>query len=121
VRDRLRPVNYCEEEGASCPLRSRLLKFCRRCIPASSYAKNISSSSICRPARSPGCAAFRARIERIAAEQLGITGDTAIRLAHVLKTTPEFWMSLQSRYEIETARQRIGDAVEKLPRLEAAA
>jgi addiction module HigA family antidote len=67
------------------------------------------------------CGVPRTRIERIASEKLGITGDTAIRLGHVLKTTPEFWMNLQSRYEIETARRQVGEAVDKLAQLETAA
>jgi antitoxin HigA-1 len=40
------------------------------------------------------CGVPRTRIERIANEKLGITGDTAIQLARVLGTTPEFWMNL---------------------------
>jgi addiction module HigA family antidote len=60
------------------------------------------------------CGVPRTRIERIAAEKLGITGDTAIRLGRVLKTTPEFWMNLQSRYEIAIALEAAGDAVERL-------
>jgi antitoxin HigA-1 len=66
------------------------------------------------------CGVPRTRIERIAAEQFGITGDTAIRLGRVLKTTPEFWMNLQSRYEIELARAHAGADVEKLAQYEAA-
>lgn len=50
------------------------------------------------------CGVPRTRIERIATEKLGITGETAIRLGLVLNTTPELWMNLQGRYEIETAR-----------------
>jgi addiction module HigA family antidote len=64
------------------------------------------------------CGVPRTRIERIAAEKLGITGDTAMRLARVLRTTPEFWMNLQSRYEIRTAIGRAGEAVERLKPLE---
>jgi len=48
------------------------------------------------------CHIPRTRIERIAAEQVGITADTALRLAKLFDTTPEFWMNLQDRYEIET-------------------
>ena len=50
------------------------------------------------------CGIARTRIERIVAEEIGISGDTALRLGRVLGTGPEFWMNLQSRYEIETAR-----------------
>ncbi|WP_158813504.1 HigA family addiction module antitoxin [Methylocapsa sp. S129] len=67
------------------------------------------------------CGVPRTRIERIASEKLGITGDTAIRLARVLGTTPEFWMNLQSRYEIGMAFNEVGDIVERLRPLEIAA
>ena len=67
------------------------------------------------------CGVPRTRIERIAAEKLGISGDTAIRLARVLKTTPELWMNLQGRYEIRMAIAEAGAEVEKLPPFEAAA
>jgi antitoxin HigA-1 len=67
------------------------------------------------------CDVPRTRIERIAREKIGITGDTAIRLARVLGTTPQFWMNLRSRFEIETALHEAGDVVAKLRPLETAA
>ncbi len=45
----------------------------------------------------------RTRIERIAGEKIGITADTALRLAKLFDTTPEFWLNLQGQYELETA------------------
>ena len=60
------------------------------------------------------CGIARTRIERIVAEQIGISGDTALRLGRVLGTGPELWMNLQSRYEIETARVALGDEIERL-------
>ena len=41
----------------------------------------------------------RTRIERIAKEETGITMDTALRLGAYFKTTPEFWMNLQNRFD----------------------
>jgi addiction module HigA family antidote len=46
----------------------------------------------------------RTRIERLVHEKTGITADTALRLAKVLNTTPEFWMNLQARHDILIAR-----------------
>src|SRR5688572_30267428 len=40
----------------------------------------------------------RTRIERIVKEQIGITPDTALRLARLFKTTPQFWMNFQVAY-----------------------
>lgn len=60
------------------------------------------------------CGIARSRIERIAAEEVGISGDTAVRLGRVLATGPELWMNLQARYEIETAKAAIGDGIRAL-------
>ena len=54
-----------------------------------------------------------ARVNEIANERRGITADTTLRLAHCFSTTPEFWMNLQQRYELEAARRAIGTAVER--------
>lgn len=42
----------------------------------------------------------RTRIERIAKEEIGVTADTALRLARYFDTTPDLWMNLQQAYEI---------------------
>ena len=67
------------------------------------------------------CGVPRTRIERIAAEKLGITGDTAVRLGKVLGTGPEVWMNLQAKYETETAKIALDDVIETLPVLNKAA
>ena len=54
-----------------------------------------------------------ARVNEIANERCDITTDTALRLARCFSTTPEFWMNLQQRYELEAARRAIGTAVER--------
>ena len=43
----------------------------------------------------------RTRIERLAREETAITADTALRLGRYFKMTPQFWMNLQSQYELE--------------------
>jgi addiction module HigA family antidote len=60
------------------------------------------------------CHVPRTRIERIVSEQSGITADTALRLAKSFGTTPEFWLNLQSRYEIEKTREEIGPELETI-------
>jgi plasmid maintenance system antidote protein VapI len=45
---------------------------------------------------------------------LAITGDTALRLAHFFGTTPEFWLNLQSLYEIRLAQQKSGKSIKTL-------
>jgi addiction module HigA family antidote len=44
----------------------------------------------------------RPRLERIAREKKGISADTALRLGAYFHTTPEFWLNLQTRFELET-------------------
>src|ERR1700757_205966 len=60
------------------------------------------------------CQIERPRLERIVREQQGITADTALRLAKFFGTTPEFWMNLQTRYELEEAREEIGDDLKEI-------
>jgi addiction module HigA family antidote len=52
------------------------------------------------------------RIADIVAERRGITPDTALRLARYFKTTPQFWLNLQTRYDLEVAED------EKLAKIE---
>jgi addiction module HigA family antidote len=60
------------------------------------------------------CHIPRTRIERIANEQTGISADTALRLAKALGTTPEFWLNLQTRYEVEITKPKIGEDLETI-------
>jgi addiction module HigA family antidote len=54
------------------------------------------------------CRVPRTRIERIVREELGISADTALRLARFFDTSPGFWINLQSRYEMRVAERAIG-------------
>ena len=57
------------------------------------------------------------RITAILNGQRSITGDTALRLAHFFGTTAEFWLNLQSLYEIRVAERKAGRSIRALPRL----
>jgi len=57
------------------------------------------------------------RITGILNGQRGITGDTALRLAHFFGTSAEFWLNLQSLYELRVAQQKAGKSIRNLPRL----
>jgi len=48
------------------------------------------------------------RISGIVNGRRGITGDTALRLARYWGTTPEYWMNLQSHYELEIVKDAAG-------------
>ena len=45
------------------------------------------------------------RLNEIVRGRRGITADTALRLARYLGTSPEFWLNLQSHYELRVAEQ----------------
>lgn len=53
------------------------------------------------------------RMADIVAERRGITSDTALRLARYFKTTPEFWMNMQMRYELDVAEDERQARIER--------
>jgi len=55
------------------------------------------------------------RITQIIHGRRGITGDTALRLGHWFGTSAQFWLNLQSAYEIRVAERQVGPEVRKLP------
>ena len=57
------------------------------------------------------------RVTQILNGERSITGDTALRLAHFFGTSPEFWLNLQSLYELRLAQQKSGEAIKRLPTL----
>src|SRR5882724_10399008 len=57
------------------------------------------------------------RITSILNGQRGITGDTALRLAHFFGTSAEFWLNLQSFYELRLAEMKAWRSIKVLPTL----
>jgi addiction module HigA family antidote len=55
------------------------------------------------------------RITQIVNGKRAITGDSALRLAHWFGNAPEFWMNLQTRYDLRLAAQDAGRAILSLP------
>ena len=55
------------------------------------------------------------RIGQILAGKRAITGDTALRLGHWFGMDPQFWLNLQSQYDLALAEREIGQAVRRLP------
>ena len=43
------------------------------------------------------------RVTRLINGQAAVSPDTALRLARALRTTPEFWLNLQLRYDLDVA------------------
>ena len=57
------------------------------------------------------------RITEILNGQRAITGDTALRLGHFFGTSAEFWLNLQSLYELRMAEQKVGKSIKVLATL----
>jgi antitoxin HigA-1 len=60
------------------------------------------------------------RITRILKGDRDITADTALRLGHFFGTSAQFWMNLQSLYDLRIAEGLNGKAIRALPTLKAA-
>lgn len=56
----------------------------------------------------------RSRIERIVKREIGISTDTALRLARLFRTSHQFWLNLQSQFESATLLPRIGDELARI-------
>ena len=59
------------------------------------------------------------RINEIVHGKRGITADTALRLARYFSTSSEFWMNLQSRFELETQFDSLQSDLDEITPLEA--
>ena len=53
------------------------------------------------------------RMAEIVHRRRSVTSDTALRLGRLFRTTPEFWLNLQTRYDLEIARDRQEKKVER--------
>jgi antitoxin HigA-1 len=53
------------------------------------------------------------RIGEIVNGRRAITSDTALRLARFFGTTPEFWLSMQTGYELEKAKDELSGIIER--------
>ena len=57
------------------------------------------------------------RVTQIPNGTRAITGDTALRLARFFGTSAEFWLNLQSLYELRLAQEKAGRSIKALPTL----
>ncbi len=57
------------------------------------------------------------QMAEILAGQCSITGDIALRLGHFFGTSANFWMNLQTLYELRTAEIQAGNTIKALPTL----
>jgi addiction module HigA family antidote len=57
------------------------------------------------------------RITHIINGDRAVTGDSALRLAHFFGTSAEFWLNLQTLYELRLAEKKLGSLIKTLPKL----
>ena len=57
------------------------------------------------------------RINEIIHAKRGITADTALRLGRFFGMEAQFWMNLQTRYELETTRDTLADRLDQEDRV----
>ncbi len=57
------------------------------------------------------------RVTQILNGTRAITGDTALRLGHFFGTSGQFWLNLQSLYDLRRAEEKVGKSLRGLPTL----
>jgi len=62
----------------------------------------------------------RTRVERLVRGTQPVTPDTALRLAKVFGTTPDFWMNLQAQHDLSAAAIKVRDELKSIRPLKAA-
>jgi addiction module HigA family antidote len=52
------------------------------------------------------------RVNEIVLRKRGVTADTALRLARYFGTSEQFWLNLQTEYDLDVERDRLGDRLD---------
>jgi addiction module HigA family antidote len=73
---------------------------------------NMSASELARKLEVPAN-----RITQILNGTRSVTGDTALRLGHFFGTSAQFWLNLQSLYDLRSASEKAGKSIDALPKL----
>jgi len=60
-------------------------------------------------------------LDHVLAGERNLTAATALRLARYFGTSPDFWMNLQTSYELDLARRHLGSQIERIPRRQSVA
>ncbi len=55
------------------------------------------------------------RISQIISGKHSITGDTALRFGHWFGINPQFWLNLQTQFELARADKKMGETIRHLP------
>lgn len=65
-------------------------------------------------AAAKACGVPRTRIERLLREETSVTADTALRLGRYLGTSAQFWLNLQTDYDLRIAEKEARSALTKI-------
>ena len=71
---------------------------------------NVTATALARDIKVPPN-----RISQIIQGKRSITGDTALRLGHWFGMNPQFWLNLQSQFDLRLAEAQAGKDIKKLP------
>ena len=77
-------------------------------LEAEMRARNLSANALALKLRVPAN-----RVSDIVRNKRAITAETALRLGRAFGTSPDFWLSLQTNYDLAKAAHEQGDIVEK--------
>jgi len=77
-----------------------------RTLRAEMQARGLTANALAFKLRVPGN-----RISEILRERRGVSAETALRLARCFGTSAEFWVNLQSRFDLAKARRECGSAI----------
>lgn len=77
-----------------------------RTLRAEMQARGLTANALALKLRVPGN-----RISEILRERRGVSAETALRLARCFGTSAEFWVNLQSRFDLAKARRECGSAI----------
>jgi addiction module HigA family antidote len=76
---------------------------------------DMSAGALAKRLNAPG-----ARIERLVSETAAMTPDTALRLAKFFATSPEFWMNLQTAFDLTAQSQAMKEEIAAIEEMRAA-
>ena len=83
--------------------------------PGTVLRRHLKSASLTAAALSRNLNVPTNRITTILNGQRAITGDTALRLAHFFQTAPDYWLGLQTEYDLYLAEKDEGREILALP------
>jgi len=81
--------------------------------PGEHLAEFLEEYGLSRYALAKATSMSQVRVSEIVRGKRAITADTALRLGRFFGVAPEFWLNLQSRYELELAQEALGPALEQ--------